>query len=167
MMVFVPARRDDARWLRDQPTAMPSPDEANHLWLGHAATPALMAAHEYDAALQEDAEYVALCYAGVRALWATGDRLRLVLAVEVPSASVLSDPPDAYGLVRCTELAWARVAALFSDDAEAASAVSAARAVAGSEMPLDRALQVAEVAHVLDDHELLWFAPEELDRLPQ
>jgi hypothetical protein len=57
------------------------------------------------------------------------------------------------------------VRALFADEPAALQAVSlASEKVTGDS--LATALTTPEVAAVLDNHDLLWFAPEELDQLP-
>ena len=53
----------------------------------------------------------------------------------------------------------------FSDEEAATAAVAAARAAAAG-LPLTDALALSAVETVLEEHDLLWFAPEELDQLP-
>jgi hypothetical protein len=55
------------------------------------------------------------------------------------------------------------VQSLFADEPEAAAAVAAARAAVEGQT-LSGALDRDEVAELLDSYDLLWFAPEELDR---
>jgi uncharacterized protein DUF6912 len=91
------------------------------------------------AADPEEVEYAALNRAGDEAS-GTGDR-RLVVAADVGSAQLV-ETGDGWGGVTATGLRWGQVAALFADDPS-----TAADATVG------------------DDPDLLWFAPEELDRL--
>jgi len=168
-MVFVPLSREDAVLLRRE--SVP-PRTGKSGWLGHAATDALMATHEYDPATAEDADFAALCYAGVSALSRTPDPLRLILALDVAASEVTLNPPaggvvpDPYGHVSLERIGWPSVTALFADEAAAAAAVAAARAAVAGGLSLEDALDLPAVATLLDDHDLLWFAPEELDQLP-
>lgn len=159
-MVFVPLRPRDARRLRDAGTF-------GQEVVGHAATPALLRAHSYDSSTLEDAEYAALTYAGLRAALeaASGTELRLVLAAELAPAGVQADPEDAYGRVVVSDLRWPAVRALFADEPVAAAALAAARAAAAGHT-LAVALALPEVEMLTQEHDLLWFAPDELDHLP-
>jgi hypothetical protein len=158
-LVFVPLSRADARALRDAGVT-----EAE--LPAYAATPSLLAAHGFAESDREEAEYAALSYAGAHAaVTDTPETLRLVLAADVPVEQVSADPDSAYGLVRVGGLRWTEVQALFSDEEAAAAAVAAARqAAAGRELDVALTLPAVEVA--VDEADLLWFAPEELDRLP-
>jgi len=157
-MVFVPLSGPAARELRDSGT-LTGP------LAGHAATPALMRAHGYDADALEDAEFAALSYAAIHAVTLDiGDPLRLVIAAELGADRIAADPADTYGEVGVGELRWADVRALFVDDPVARSAVAAARPAARGQTVTD-ALEHDPVATLLDEHDLLWFAPEELDQL--
>ena len=62
------------------------------------------------------------------------------------------------------DLGWAQVRALFVDEPAAVPAVARARAALGGSSLAD-ALSVPEVTALVDDFDLLWFAPEELDDL--
>ena len=173
MMVFLPLSRSEAVALRNGTSQQPGASEPDRSprWTGYAATDALMSSHEYDAAATEDADYAALCYAGVRALTRTQDRLRLVLAAEVPDADVrvdvdLGGAADPYGEVRVHQIQWRAVTALFSDERGSAAAVAAARAALVGDTTLPDALQIPAVQALMDDHDLLWYAPAELDQLP-
>jgi hypothetical protein len=107
----------------------------------------------------EEAEYVALNHAGVAALLLDGVPRRLVLAVDVALEGA-----DELGAVPVPEVRWSDVRSLFADEAPAADAVAAARtAVRG--LDLATALAVPAVLALQDDHDLLWYAPEELDAL--
>jgi hypothetical protein len=154
-MIFVPMTRDEARALRS--------GTATDRYPGCAATPSLAASLETGTVLEE-VEYAALSNAGVLALMLKSHVPRLVVAAEVPEEQVrdLSQP---HGEVEVSGLAWAQVRALFADEPDSLQAVSlASEAVAGES--LATALAAPEVAAVLDDYDLLWFAPQELDQLP-
>lgn len=159
-MVFLPLTRQEARSLqRDGRTTREL--------VAHAATPALLAAHDLDESTLEDAEYAALVYAGVASLAMTGtaDELRLVVAAELPAGQLSADPDDPYGRVQVLDVRWTDVRALFSDEQAAGPQVALARAAAAGRS-VSQALTLPAVEAVTDDHDLLWFAPEELDRLP-
>ena len=83
----------------------------------------------------EEVEYAALNHAA-----GTGSR-RLVLAADVKPVQLV-EAGDGWGGVTVTGLRWSHVSALFADEPSA-----------------------AEAAIGVDDRDLLWFAPEELDRL--
>lgn len=86
----------------------------------------------------EEVEYAALNQASAYAVQ-TADRL--VLAADV-DADQLVEAGDGWGGVTATGLRWSQVSALFADEPPAATAAGG-----------------------VDDRDLLWFAPEELDRL--
>ncbi len=111
----------------------------------------------------DELDFAALSSAGVLALSATSDPQRLVVAAEVAPAQVI-DPGGPTGQVSVRELGWTQVQALFVDEPAAVAAVARARAALGV---VDRqdALSVPEVSGLVDDFDLLWFAPEELDSL--
>lgn len=153
-MVFVPMTRDEAVALRSGTAA-----DGYH---GCAATPSLVAAMEADT-LIEQAEYAALSYAGALALALKPTSPRLVAAAEV-QADQLSDLGGPLGEVRVRELMWHQVRALFADEPGATEAARlASELVAGQSLAV--ALAVPEVGAVLDEYDLLWFAPDELDDL--
>jgi hypothetical protein len=83
----------------------------------------------------------------------------------VPAGQVAEAPGDFYGEVTVRGLRWDDVQALFSDEPAATGAVARAREVAAGR-PVPEALDQPPVQELLDEHDLLWFAPEELDRLP-
>jgi hypothetical protein len=127
-----------------------------------AATPSLIASMESDTFIEE-AEYAALSYAGVLALVLKPASPRLVVAAEVKQEQ-LTDLDRSLGEVEISELSWAQVQALFADEPAAREAVSrAGEVVAGQN--LSAALEAPEVGAVLDEYDLLWFAPHELDQL--
>jgi hypothetical protein len=153
-MIFVPMTRDEAQALRYG-------TGANH-YQGCAATPSLTASMEAGT-IREEVEYAALSNAGVLALVLRPNARRLVLAAEVQDEQ-LRDVGGPHGEVEVGSLAWAQVRALFADEPSPLEAVQlAGKAVAGQD--LAAALAAPEVAAVLDDHDLLWFSPEELDQL--
>jgi hypothetical protein len=154
-MIFVPMTRDEVRALRS--------GAGTDRYPGCAATPGLAASLEVDTVLEE-VEYAALSNAGVLALVLKPHLPRLVVAGEVPEEHVrdLSQP---HGEVEVSGLVWAQVRALFADEPDARQAVGlASEAVTGES--LATALAAPEVAAVLDNYDLLWFATEELDQLP-
>ena len=153
-MAYVPLDRQRARSLRDSGT-LPGPVAA------HAVTPALLRAHDLTAS-DEDAEYTALAYAGVSALLTGSDPLRLVLAADVDA----TDSDDPFGRVDLVGLGWTQVVSLFADEAGSSGRIAEARerAVAAD---LETAVDDVRVESLLDACDLLWFSPDELDRLPR
>jgi hypothetical protein len=159
-LTFVPMRPDEALALRG------GSDLA--LRTGCAATPSLVAGLEADetepGSVTEEAEFAALSYAGVLSLFHGLGPIRLVLAADLESAQLIGSSP--YGELHVRDLHWPQVRALFADEAEAAEAVLRARsalAEGGQAYTLAAALEVAAVGKLIDDYDLLWFAPEELD----
>ena len=153
MLVLVPLDRELARGLRSGTGPGPRP--------GCAPTAELAASAGPDA-VTEEVEFAALSHAGVLALSCAADPLRLVLAADV-AAGQLTDTGDGLGQVEVTGLRWPQVQSLFADEPDAAGAVGSARtAVQG--LTLAEALDRPEVTGLLDAYDLLWFAPDELDR---
>ena len=156
-MVYVPIQLPRARSLRA--------GEALSLVAGHAATPSLRRALDLGVD-DEEGDYAALNAAGVAAL-ATLDgvqgRRRLVLAAEVDAASV-ADRQGTSGEVQVAGLTWAQVRSLFADEEVAAPAVLAAARAADGVAPA-QAYDLPAVVELTDNHDLLWFSPEELDTL--
>jgi hypothetical protein len=153
-LVFVPLDREAVQALRRGAGRPSSP--------GCAATPGLAGTLGPDTATDEQ-EFAALNSAGVLALSATTDPLRLVVAAEVAAAQML-DHGGPTGQVSVRDLRWAQVHALFGDEPAAATAVARARAALGA-MDLAEALSVPAVTALVDEFDLLWFAPDELDDL--
>jgi len=153
-LIFVPLDREAVQALRSG-AGRPS-------YPGCAATAGLVSALGPDTATDER-EFAALSSAGVQALSTTTDPLRLVVAADVAAAQVV-DPGGASGQVTVRDLRWAQVQALFGDEPAAAAAVARARAALGA-IDLVEALSVPEVTALVDEFDLLWFAPEELDDL--
>ncbi|GAA1435400.1 hypothetical protein GCM10009616_32420 [Microlunatus lacustris] len=129
---------------------------------GHAATPSLRGALDLGAD-DEEGDFAALDAAGVAALDGLAGSRRLVLAAEVGDAQV-TDRRGTTGEVEVAGLAWSQVRSLFADEEVAATAVAAA-ARAATGVPLAEAYDLPAVAALVDGHDLLWFAPEELDAL--
>jgi hypothetical protein len=159
-LTFVPVQQDEALALRR--------GSGLAVRTGCAATASLMAALEADetepGSVTEEAEFAALSYAGVLSLFHGSGTIRLVLAADLESAQVIGSSP--YGELHVRDLRWSQVRALFADETEAVEAVLRARsalAEGGEAYTLAAALEVAAVGKLIDDYDLLWFAPEELD----
>lgn len=150
MTVFVPLTLGAARQLR-------STGSATDL-VGYADGPALRSWLGGTRLDDEEADYVALNHAGVAALLLDGASVRLVVAVDQEIAG------GELGAVRLSRVAWSDVRSLFADEAEAAAAVAKARSAVNG-LELAAALPLPEVEQLLDTHDLLWYAPEELDAL--
>ncbi len=157
-IAFIPASTEQAKALRS------GADPGLHR--GCSVTTALLRALEPQTTTEE-AEFAALSNAGVLALLVSSEPRRLVLAAEVESEQITATE-DAAGEVRLSALSWAQVQALFVAEPEAAEAArKARRAVAEcvGEVTLAVALQLPEIGELLEGHDLLWFAPDELDHL--
>ncbi|MFD8352545.1 DUF6912 family protein [Streptomyces coelicoflavus] len=140
--------------------------------VAHAVTPALREWYRSDD--MEELEYAALnraALASLRLLAADAGvaRRRVVVAADVPDAAVEAGPdggtdPVALGEVRVAgPLPLAKAAAVHVDSADAEADVSAAaEALAAADGGDDDARFVVEGA---DDHELLWYATQELPNL--
>lgn len=156
--VFIPLDRDQVVTWRDD-GELAGAD-------GFAATPELMAALGHDEKSREDAEFAAQSYAAVQALLGTEPvRRRWVVAAAVPVATCAPGQWPTYGAVRVATVDWARVLALFVDQAEAEESVrDAQREVADMDLP--GAWGHPEAAQLVADHDLLWYLPTELDQIP-
>ena len=153
-MVFVPITWDEAIALRSGASA--------DRYQGCAVTPSLIASMDADTLIQE-AEYSALSSAGALALVLKPISPRLVAAAEVRGEQ-LTDLGGSLGEVHLRGLTWHQVRALFAEEPAAMEAVRlAGEVVAGQN--LAAALATPEVGAVLDEYDLLWFAPDELDQL--
>ena len=129
---------------------------------GCAATSTLVGSLEAGTSIEE-AEYAALGYAGVLALVLNPGSPRLVVAAEMQPGQLV-DLGEPLGEVEVRGLGWTQVRALFADEPDAIEPASlASKGVAGQS--LAAALAAPEVRQILDDHDLLWFAPEELEQL--
>jgi len=141
-------------------------------FVAYAVTPALREWYVSDDI--EELEYAALnraAQASLRLLAADPDaaRRRLVVAVDVPDGTATADPdraldPAVLGEVRVTgtvRLAKAAAVHVDSDDA-AADVAAAAEALPAADGGDDDAQFVVDGA---EDHELLWFATQEIPNL--
>jgi hypothetical protein len=153
-MVFVPMTWDTAVDLRSGMTA-------DH-YRGCAATSTLVGSLE-TGTLIEEAEYAALNYAGVLALVLNPGSPRLVIAATVQPGQ-LGDLGEPLGEVEVRGLAWTQVRALFAEEQAAIEAARLAGEVVAGQS-LAAALAPPEVGRILDEYDMLWFAPEELDQL--
>jgi hypothetical protein len=152
-MAFVPLSRADAVALRNGADL--------GVRAGCAVTPGLAAAVGADSSAEE-LQFAALSNAGVLVLLTTDQARRLVIAAEVDERQV--NAGDGEGEVRVRDLRCGQVEALFVDEPEAEGLVATARsAVTG--LALAAALEDSAVVELLDHADLLWFDPEELDRL--
>ena len=140
--------------------------------LAYAVTPALREWYLSDDI--EELEYAALsraALASLRLLAAdqAAPRRRVVVAVDVPDRATAVDPdrgldPAALGEVRVTgPVRLAKAAAVHVDAGDAeADVTAAAKALAAADGGDDDAQFVVDGA---EDHELLWFAPQEIANL--
>ncbi|MGW0336153.1 DUF6912 family protein [Streptomyces sp. NPDC003011] len=141
-------------------------------FVAYAVTPALREWYLSDDI--EELEYAALnraALASLRLLAADPDaaRRRVVVAVDVPDGTAAADPdraldPAALGEVRVAgtvRLTGAAAVHVDSDDAEA-DVTAAAEALEAADGGDDDAQFVVDGA---EDHELLWFATQEIPRL--
>jgi hypothetical protein len=154
LLVFVPLDRADAVDLRA------GADLGTRA--GCAPTAGLAGILE-PTAVAEEVEFAALNHAGVLALSAVSDPLRLVLAADVADGQV-TDVGSELGEVTVAGLRWAQVQALFADEPAAGPRVAQARAETVG-LGLAEALASDALAALQGAFDLLWFAPEELDQL--
>lgn len=141
-------------------------------FLAYAVTPVLREWYLSDDI--EELEYAALgraALASLRQLAAepVAPRRRVVVAVDVPDRDVSADPgrgldPAALGQVRVSgTVALAKAAAVHVDAADAeADVTAAAEALPAADAGDDDAQFVVDGA---EDHELLWFATQEIPNL--
>jgi hypothetical protein len=164
MRVYVPATLSGLARLAERREHGPAPLDA------YAVTPRLRAWHgDGD---DEELEFEALTEAArdsLRRLAAGGAQdaepaRRVVIAAEIPPGAVLAAADGAPGLVRIDRaIALSDVAAFHLDDHAAAEDVAAAAKASAAADAGDAAAQLTVEA--LDDHDLLWFASQELDDL--
>jgi hypothetical protein len=164
--VYVPLTLPGLAQLHRTGQAGPAPLTA------YAVTPALR--EWYREGNQEELEYAALgraAEASLRLLAAdpTAPRRRVVLAADVPDGTALADPDralsaEALGEVRLSEpVPVTRAASVHVDAGDAEEAVAAASAaVADADKGGEDARFAVDGAA---DHELLWYAVQEIDRL--
>ncbi|MFP5283352.1 MAG: DUF6912 family protein [Actinomycetes bacterium] len=158
MLVFLPSTRTVAERLREG-SGTPAPQ------VGYAATAGLRRAHGLGPAETEEAEYTALAYAGAAALVAAEEPVRLVLAAEVAEDRLTGGPRPDLGEVVVSGLGWGDVVALFLDDRDSRAAVARARAAVAGQALVD-AVETEPVRALLEEVDLLWYDPAELDHLP-
>ncbi|MFF1360608.1 DUF6912 family protein [Streptomyces sp. NPDC058297] len=138
----------------------------------YAVTPALREWYVSDDI--EELEYAALNRAAVASLrLIAGEpdapRKRVVVALDVPDGAAVADPdrgldPGALGEVRIADaVPLAKAAAVHVDSADAEKDVTAAAAVLGAADQGDDDAQF--VVDGAEDHELLWFATQEIPNL--
>ena len=157
MIVYLPATPAEAVRLRD------GGDLPGRR--GYAVTPALLEAAGFSPREAEDAGYTALCHAGVQAVLdraAEPVERRLIIAAEPDSIKDLADPD---GVVEIGGQRWRDGLALYADEPDAAAAVRQAAAVVEPGESVADAVARPEVDALLQDHDLLWYDPTELDRL--
>jgi hypothetical protein len=153
-LVYVPLDRAEVTALRAGTDIGPRP--------GCAPTAALAGSLEPDT-VAEEVDFAALSHAGVLALSSGSEPLRLVVAADVADQQLTGRGGD-LGEVTVTGLRWAQVQALFADEPAAESSVARARAeMAG--LGLADSVVTEAVAALQGGFDLLWFAPDELDRL--
>lgn len=152
-MVYVPLDPADIREVRAGGPLPPGP--------AYAASPALRDAFGFDEAEAEEADYAAQVFASLHCLVAGRDRC--VLAVETDRLPAGSGEVD-FGEVTRPGVRWRDVRAIFVDAADARPAL---RAYAGSTRGLDLASVWADetAAHLVQEHDLLWYDPTELDQV--
>jgi hypothetical protein len=145
--VFLPLTATSLREARTRGSFGPAP------LAGHAVTPAVAATLDDD----EEREYAALTAAALAAvgrLTPDEPQLRLVAAVDVRSwETVEGDDPTAVRVPH--DVPWKRLAAVLADSPDAADAVARARTADDDDTALEACL----------DHELGWFAAQEVDSL--
>jgi hypothetical protein len=146
--VYLPMTATRLREAQAQGSFGPAPLRA------HAVTVAVADALDDD----EEREYAALTAAALEAVALLTDEdppFRLVAAVDVGGwADESGDDPTAVRLAH--EVPWKRLAAVLADSPDAAAAVARAAAGQGQD---DAALEACL------DHELGWFATQEVDAL--
>jgi hypothetical protein len=127
--------------------------------VAYAATPMLRDVFGYGAGQDEEADYAAQLFASLAGLASGWDRC--VLAVRVPELPPGTEGTD-FGQVELPPIRWEDVTAVFFDDVKALPSVRAyAETVRGrgiGDIWADRATDA-----LVADHDLLWFAPSELD----
>jgi hypothetical protein len=154
-LVFVPLDRAAATALRAGTNLGARPGCAPTAGLAGSLGPAAVA---------EEVEFAALNHAGVLALSAGSDPLRLILAADVAEGQ-LTDVGSDLGEVTVAGLRWAQVRALFADEPAARPALARAREETAG-LPPAAAAGIEVVAALQGAVDLLWFAPDELDQLP-
>lgn len=150
-LVFIPIARDELAAI-----------DGSVLLTGRAAhhvTPELLAALEYTAGQEEDAEYAALVLASVAALTRFGERLVLVADVDTSLIASGDDPEN--GACVLTRIAPEAMTCWFS---EAPGVDTSTAAVASRGLDIDTAWGFDEVQDLLRESDLLWNDVEEYRR---
>lgn len=124
-----------------------------------SVTPAMLEAFGLTSAVDEDAEYTALCVASVACLVA--DQPRLVAVIESDARPAEADLE--FGAVRVEDPPWSRVTALFADEPDGAVVDRARSAVRGR--PLSQAWDDPLTDVLLAEADLLWHGPGEWSTL--
>ena len=154
-LVFVPVDRADAMALR----------AGADLGVRRGCAPtAALADYLGPQTVAEELEFAALSHAGVLALGAGSDPLRLVLAADVGDEQV-TERSSELGEITVADLRWTQVQALFADEPPARVAVAKAR-TDSARLGLAEAVASAAVTALQSEFDLLWFAPEEMDQIP-
>lgn len=160
-MVFIAMTRAEVERLRAAGT-----EGVAGGWVGYAATPEMLQAHQLGPKDVEDGEFTALVYAGLGAVTdPSADALRLVVAAEPSAGSTTVGADPSLGEIRVAQLLWTDLRALFVDERQAAEQVRSAREAVGGRN-LHAALDLAVVRDLIEDHDLLWHLPGELDQIP-
>lgn len=151
-LLFVAVPPQAARDLRDTGS---QPDG-----VAYAATAGLRNSFDYGPDAEEQSDYAAQLFASLAGLLAGWDRCVLAVAVAtVPPSCGSTD----FGQVELPTLRWRDVRAVFVDEPGALDAVRAyAEKIGGqgiAEVWADPATE-----RFIADHDLLWYAPEELDQ---
>ena len=151
-LVFVAVPPAAARALRDTGVQPPG--------VAYAATPELRESFGYDPDDDEGADYAAQVFAGLAGALAGWDRCVLAVAVAtLPAGRGATD----HGEVHLPTLRWTDVRAVFVDEPAARPLMRAyAGAAAGRRLAEVWADETTQ--DVVAEHDLLWFAPEELDQ---
>jgi hypothetical protein len=134
----------------------------------HAVTPALR--EWYTEGDEEELEYVAFSRAAQEALRLLradpgAPRRRVVISADVPESAVMSASQDlgTSEVTLCAPVSRRAVASFHIDDREAESDVAAAASAVEEAAAGDPDAQFT--VDSAEDHELLWYAPEEIDDL--
>lgn len=151
-LCFVPlAAPDLARWANRGVLAGSIP--------AFSVTPAMLEAFGLTSAVDEDAEYTALCVASVACLVA--DQPRLVAVVEADPRPAAADLE--FGAVRVVDPRWSWVTALFADEPGVDVIDRVRSAVRGR--TLSQAWDDPQTDALLAQADLLWHGPGEWSAL--
>ena len=150
-LVFIPIARDELAAIDG---SVRLTDRA-----AHHVTPELLAALEYAAGQEEDAEYAALVLASVAALTRFGERL--VLVAEVEDSLLVGGDDLENGACTLTQVFPEAMTCWFS---EAPGVDASVVAVAVRGLDIDTAWGFDEVQELLRESDLLWNDVEEYRR---